>query len=64
MFAAADLMILNKVDLLPYVRFDVTSCIDNARRVNPAISVLQVSATRGDGIDAFLAWLEAAGRRS
>ena len=61
MFAAARLMLLNKVDLLPYVSFDVERCIAYARRVNPDIAVLQVSATRGDGMDAWLHWLLHAG---
>ena len=58
MFAAARLMVLNKVDLLPYVDFDVARCIEYARRVNPGIEVLQVSATKGDGLNAWLDWLE------
>jgi hydrogenase nickel incorporation protein HypB len=62
MFAAARLMVLNKVDLLPYVSFDVERCIDYARRVNPGIAVLQVSASRGDGMDAWLHWLLHAGQ--
>ena len=57
MFAAAKLLLINKIDLLPYVSFDVAHAIDCARRVNPAIEVLQVSATRGDGLDAWLHWL-------
>jgi len=57
MFAAARLLLINKIDLLPYVSFDVARAIDCARRVNPAIEVLQVSATRGDGLDAWLHWL-------
>jgi hydrogenase nickel incorporation protein HypB len=56
MFAAAQLMLINKVDLLPYVKFDVVKCIDNARRVNPAIEVMLVSAQTGQGIDAWLDW--------
>ena len=59
MFHAADLMILNKVDLLPYLDFDVAKCVDFARRVNPKLEVLQVSATRGQGMDGWLAWLRA-----
>ena len=58
MFAAATLMLLNKIDLLPHLRFDVQRCIDAARRVNPAIEVIQLSATTGDGMDAWLQWLE------
>jgi len=59
MFHAADLMLLNKVDLLPYLSFDVSKCIEYARRVNPKLQVMQVSATRGDGMDEWLAWLRA-----
>jgi len=57
MFAAAKLMILNKTDLLPYLRFDVDTCIAYARRVNPQIEVLQLSATGGQGMDAWLDWI-------
>lgn len=58
MFAASQLVILNKTDLLPHVKFDVARCIDLARRVNPAIEVIQLSATTGEGMDAWLHWLE------
>lgn len=57
MFAAADLMVLNKIDLLPHVSFDVERCIDYARRVNPRIAVMRLSATRGDGMHEWLDWL-------
>lgn len=60
MFHAADLMILNKIDLLPYVDFDVDRCIEYARRVNPRLEVLQVSARTGAGMDTWVAWLESA----
>jgi hydrogenase nickel incorporation protein HypB len=60
MFAAADLMLLNKIDLLPYVPFDADRCIEYARRVNPAIEVISVSALKGDGMGAWLEWI---GRR-
>jgi hydrogenase nickel incorporation protein HypB len=59
MFAAADLMLLNKADLLPHVEFDVAACVANARRVNPRLRVLLVSARTGEGLDAFLDWVEA-----
>ncbi|UIF88138.1 hydrogenase nickel incorporation protein HypB [Cupriavidus sp. UYPR2.512] len=58
MFAAASLMVLNKIDLLPHVRFDMARCIELARRVNPVIEVIQLSATTGDGMDAWLHWLD------
>ncbi len=57
MFHAADLMLLNKIDLLPYLDFDVEQCIGYARRVNPSIQVLQVSARSGEGLEAWYAWL-------
>ncbi len=57
MFAAAQLMLVNKVDLLPYLSFDVARCIDNARRVNPGIAVIQLSATTGQGMGDWVNWL-------
>ena len=57
MFHAADLMILNKTDLLPHLDFDVDACIEYARRVNPDIEVLQCSARSGDGMDSWLEWI-------
>ena len=57
MFHAADLVLLNKVDLLPYVEFDVDRCIEYARRVNPGIKVLQVSATTGEGMEQWCRWV-------
>lgn len=65
MFAAADLMILNKADLLPHLDFNVGLCIANALRVNPRLQTLTVSARTGEGMEAFYAWLEtSAARRS
>ncbi len=58
-FHAADLMLLNKIDLLPYVQFDVDKCIEYARRVNPGIKVLKVSATSGEGMDDWYRWVKA-----
>lgn len=59
MFAAASLMILNKVDLLPYLDFDVEKCLTYAREVNPGIEIISLSATKGDGMETWLNWLEA-----
>src|SRR6185437_16406761 len=57
MFREASLVLLNKVDLLPYVRFDVDGFRAAAAQVNPRIRTVEVSATRGDGMDAWYAWL-------
>ena len=59
MFHAADLMILNKTDLLPHLDFNVELCIDYARRINPRIKVLQLSARSGAGMADWYAWLRA-----
>ncbi|MBF0561036.1 MAG: hydrogenase nickel incorporation protein HypB [Alphaproteobacteria bacterium] len=59
MFAAADLMILTKTDLLPYLRFDADRCIDYARRVNPKIGILRLSSETGHGLAAWYDWIEA-----
>jgi len=58
MFAAADLMLINKVDLVPYLDFDLARTIEYARRVNPRIEVLTVSARTGEGMPAFYAWID------
>lgn len=57
MFAAADLILINKADLLPYVDFDVEQCTRHARSVNPGVRVLTVSATTGDGLAQWYDWL-------
>jgi hydrogenase nickel incorporation protein HypB len=58
MFAAAGLMVLAKIDLLPYLAFDVEKCVQYARRVNPKIEVVQLSATSGAGMEPWLAGLD------
>ncbi|MEW6164860.1 MAG: hydrogenase nickel incorporation protein HypB [Pseudomonadota bacterium] len=58
MFRAARLMLINKCDLLPHLDFDVEQAVAHARRVNPQIEVLRVSARSGEGLDAWLAWIE------
>jgi hydrogenase nickel incorporation protein HypB len=56
-FRAANLMILNKSDLLPHLDFDVARVIANAREVNPDIIVQSVSARTGEGLDAWYDWI-------
>ena len=57
MFAAADLVVLNKTDLLPYVDFDLERLAADARSLNPDVRVLPVSAKTGDNLDAWFDWL-------
>ncbi|MBM4491202.1 hydrogenase nickel incorporation protein HypB [Prescottella equi] len=56
-FAVADLVIVNKIDLLPYVDFDPDACEKNARSVNPDVRVINLSATSGEGLERWYAWL-------
>jgi hydrogenase nickel incorporation protein HypB len=57
MFRAAEIMILNKIDLLPHVDFDLARAIANAIQVNPDIIAVQLSARTGEGLEAWYAWL-------
>ncbi|MDJ0346477.1 hydrogenase nickel incorporation protein HypB [Streptomyces sp. H10-C2] len=57
MFAAADLVIINKIDLLPYVDFEADRCEKYARSVNPNVRVLTVSATTGEGVNHWYDWV-------
>lgn len=59
MFAAADLLLLNKIDLLPHLDFEVERCLDYARRGHPDIAILQLSARSGEGMAGWLDWLHA-----
>jgi hydrogenase nickel incorporation protein HypB len=64
MFRASAVLVLNKIDLLPYVPFDVGRFLDYARQVNPRLRVLQISAMRGDGLEEWYSWLrQETGRR-
>jgi hydrogenase nickel incorporation protein HypB len=56
-FRTADLVLVNKVDLLPYVDFDPEQCAERIGRINPTAQVLLVSATTGEGLAAWYAWL-------
>ena len=57
MFRHANLMIITKMDLLPYVDFDVNQCIEYAKRINPSIRVITLSAKTGEGLQGWYQWL-------
>jgi hydrogenase nickel incorporation protein HypB len=57
MFRASQVVVVNKIDLLPYVQFDVARCVALAKQVNPRLEVFEVSATRGDGLEGWYGWL-------
>jgi len=56
-FFKSELMILNKIDLLPHVKFDPEQAKQNARRVHPEMEIIEVSCTTGAGLDEWLGWL-------
>ena len=58
MFRAAEIMILNKIDLLPYLDFNVEECINAAKTVNPDIKIFKLSATTGEGMEEWYNWLK------
>jgi hydrogenase nickel incorporation protein HypB len=58
MFRRASLMLLNKIDLLPYLEFDLERCVANAHRTNPDLRIIEMSAVTGAGMPEWLAWLE------
>ena len=63
-FFKSELMILTKVDLLPYLPFKPEVVKENARRVHPQMEILEVSSTTGEGLDAWMNWLAARQRKA
>ena len=57
-FAKSELLILNKIDLLPYVSFDIAQAREYARQIHPGMEILEVSCTTGQGLDQWIEWLE------
>lgn len=64
MFRSADVVLLTKTDLLPYLDFDAQRFVDLVHRIRPGVEVLSVSATRGTGLDAWCGWLDSLPRES
>lgn len=58
-FRASQLMLINKIDLLPYLDFDLHACIEAAREVNPSIQIICLSVRSGEGMQQWYAWLRA-----
>ena len=59
MFHAADVVVVNKIDLLPHLRFDLEAFRANLARVNPDATVIELSAETGEGLDQWIDWLAA-----
>jgi hydrogenase nickel incorporation protein HypB len=58
-FQASRLVLINKTDLLPHLRFDIDLCVENIRMVNPFAEILQISVTSGAGLEQWYAWIAA-----
>ncbi len=58
-FFKSDLLVLNKIDLLPYVPFDINAAAENARKVHPGMEIVKVSSLTGAGLHEWITWLEA-----
>ncbi len=58
MFAGSQLCIINKIDLLPYLKFDLQKLIEYARRINPKLEFIELSCSSGAGLDQWYAWLK------
>jgi hydrogenase nickel incorporation protein HypB len=63
-FRNSEIMILTKIDLLPYLQFDVQRCLEYAKQVNPKIQIFQVSSTTGEGLAGLYNWLSQQGNNS
>lgn len=58
MFRSAHVCLINKVDLLPYLKFDLKKAVDFAAQVNPRLAFIEVSATSGEGMEKWYSWLK------
>ena len=63
MFRACELVVVNKIDLLPHLDFSLGDFLGNLDRVNPGAAHMLVSARTGEGVDAFADWLAGVARR-
>lgn len=57
MFEVCDLVLVNKIDVLPYFDFDMDKCREYVRRRNPKAEIIPISAKTGEGVDRFAAWI-------
>jgi hydrogenase nickel incorporation protein HypB len=58
MFRESRLLILNKIDLLPHVSFNIEKARREAREINPKLDIIEISCTTGAGLDRWVAWID------
>ena len=63
MFEKSDVLILSKIDALPYFNFDMDKCVERVKRLNKDIQIFPLSAKSGDGVDAWMNWLKEENRK-
>ncbi len=61
MFQVSSVLLLNKIDILPYTEFDMDKFKKNAHKVNPRLNIMEMSCRTGEGLDAWFKWIEKAG---
>lgn len=57
MFSICDVLLINKIDVIPYFDFDMDACITHVKKLNPNIKVIPISAKTGEGISEWTDWL-------
>ena len=57
MFSIADVLLINKMDVINYFDFNLEACIERVKKLNPNIEIIPISARTGEGIDKFSEWL-------
>ena len=63
MFQVSTVLLLNKIDLLPYLDFDIERFQDDARKVNPKLKIISISCKTGEGLDTWFQWIEDSAKR-
>ena len=57
MFSICDVLLINKIDVMPYFDFDLDKCREYVKKLNPNITIIPISARTGEGIDEWANWL-------
>ena len=57
MFSICDVLLINKIDVLPYFDFDIDRCTEHVKKLNPNIKIIPICAKTGEGVDKFADWL-------
>jgi hydrogenase nickel incorporation protein HypB len=64
MFRTCELVVVNKIDLLPHLDYDIDALLHHIESVNPGVRTIQTSARTGEGVDGLRDWLASVGERA